>query len=231
MIKTFICDDERLARMTMQRLLSAYDDMEIVGEASIVSVAVEKIEELQPDVVFLDIQMPGGTGFDLLGKLNFLPKIIFVTAYDDFAVKAFEESAFDYLLKPVSQKRLDKTIEKIRNELIVNKKEDSNEKIFLKTGSKYYFVSYEEISHITSVGNYSKFHFGQHSSLLYQSLKKLEERLPETIFFRANRQEIINLNYIESMNEKNGEFHVKLKNGYEAILSERSATALKRMFK
>ncbi len=231
MIKTFICDDERLARTTMQRLLSAYDDIEIVGEAAIVSAAVEKIEELQPDVVFLDIQMPGGSGFDLVEKLNFLPKIIFVTAYDDFAVKAFEENAFDYLLKPVSQKRLDKTIEKIRNELIVNKKSDNSEKIFLKTGSKYYFVSYDEISHISSVGNYSKFHFGQHSSLLYQSLKKLEERLPESIFFRANRQEIINLNYIESMNEKNGEFQVKLKNGYETVLSERSAIALKKMFK
>ncbi|MEI6410541.1 MAG: response regulator [Bacteroidota bacterium] len=231
MISAIIIDDERLARDEMRFLLSKYPDIEIVDEASLASVAIEKINRIKPDVVFLDIELPSATGFDILLACAFTPHVVFVTAYDAYAIRAFEENALDYLPKPVRQTRLDKTIEKIRKTLVVSSEQAPlEEKIFIKDGSKCYFIPYKNISHITALGNYARFHFGSDHCLMHQSLRKLEQRLPAGFFIRANRQEIINVNFITGIKWEQEQLTVEIKDQVKVLFSERNAAVFKQKF-
>lgn len=232
MIRVILIDDERLARAEMRYLLAPYHDVEIVDEAALASVAIEKINLIKPDVIFLDISLPSATGFDVLMACAFTPEVVFVTAYDEFAIRAFDENAIDYLQKPVRQERLDKTMAKIRKTLDINKSQSVlDEKIFIKDGQKCYFIAFKDITHITALGNYAKFHFGHNNCLLHQSLKKLEQRLPADHFIRANRQEIININFIKTTKWEQEQLSVVLLNGVEIMFSERNSTLFRNRFK
>ena len=242
MVKAVIIDDERLARNELKKLLSDYPEIEVVAEATNVGEGLEKIEQLNPDLIFLDMQMPGKTGFDLLSELDRTPHVIFTTAYDEYALKAFEVNALDYLLKPVEPKRLADAIQKLQMQeekdnapvnpnVNVNRSILSeNDQVFVKDGERCWFVKLNEIRLFESVGNYAKVYFGVNKPLILKSLNALEERLDEKTFFRANRKHIVNLRLIEKIEPYfNGGLLLELKGGEKIEVSRRQTVKFKEM--
>lgn len=232
--KTLIIDDERLAREEVRRALHRYPEFEIAGEANNVEAAIGLIEKEHPDIIFLDIHMPGKSGFDLLEELGTVPEVVFTTAYDQYAVQAFEVNALDYLVKPLREERFAKTIEKVRLEL--RKKEEerktpltSHQKIFIKDGEKVYFIALAEVSLIESMDNYARLYFGHEKAMIKRSLNQLEERLDPNIFFRANRSQIINTEYIKEIHPHfNNKLQLVLISGEKVTLSGRQSVAFKK---
>ncbi len=236
-MKALIIDDERLARTELKRLLTPFKEINVVGEAVNADDALEKIQELKPDLLFLDIQMPGKTGFDMLEELDSVPTVIFVTAYDEYALKAFEYNALDYLLKPIEPKRLEETvnklIEKKRKKTISELDKDflsESDQVFVKDGEKCWFVKLENVRLFESEGNYVRIYFGENKPLILRTLNYLDERLDDKTFFRANRKHIVNLKWIASIEPwLNGGLLVKLKDGQKVEVSRRQAIKFKDM--
>ena len=239
-VTAIIIDDERLARNELKKLLEQHPEIQIIDEASGVDEGVEKIELARPDLIFLDIQMPGKTGFDLLGELEKAPKVIFTTAFDEFALKAFEVNALDYLLKPIDPSRLSDAIQKLQTELALEQASllggsvrgplTEADQVFVKDGEKCWFVKLAEIRLFESVGNYAKVYFSTHKPLILKSLNALEDRLDEHVFFRANRKHIINLHWIEKIEPYfNGGLLVELKGGEKIEISRRQTVKFKEM--
>ncbi|HEY9364542.1 MAG TPA: response regulator, partial [Chitinophagaceae bacterium] len=208
-MRAIIIDDERLARAELKKLLQDFPEVEVIDEAANAQEGISKIESLQPDLIFLDIQMPGKTGFDMLSDLERSPQVIFTTAYDEYALKAFEVNALDYLLKPIEPKRLADAIQKLQHQEskdqgIISENFNQgllreNDQVFVKDGERCWFVKLTEIRLFESVGNYAKVFFGPNKPLILKSLNALEERLDEKMFFRANRKHIVNLRMIEKI--------------------------------
>jgi len=237
-IRTIIIDDERLARNELKKLLQQHSDIEVIEEAANVDEGIEKIEALAPELIFLDIQMPGKTGFDLLAEIDKAPRVIFTTAYDEYAIKAFEVNALDYLLKPIEPKRLSDAIQKLHYEIQKEQASTQNgrslltedDQVFVKDGEKCWFVKLHEIRLFESVGNYAKVFFGTNKPLILKSLNALEERLDERNFFRANRKHIINLRWIEKIEPYfNGGLLIELKGGEKIEVSRRQTVKFKEM--
>jgi two-component system, LytTR family, response regulator len=241
-MRALVIDDERLARKELINLLSQYDQVEIVGEANNVDDAKEKIEALAPDVVFLDIQMPEKTGFDLLEELDNVPHVIFTTAYDEYAIKAFQVNALDYLLKPIEPKRLGEAIERLLKKLNENqeKAEETgdfagrkltlDDQVFVKDGDRCWFVKLSNVRLFESDGNYIKVYFDNFKPMIHKSLNALDERLSEKSFFRASRKHIINLSWVEAIEPWfNGGLVVTLKGGDRIEVSRRQAARFKDM--
>ncbi len=240
MHKAIIIDDERLARNELKKLLQDFPEVEIIGEAANAAEGISKIEELNPDLIFLDIQMPGKTGFDLLTELDKAPHVIFTTAYDEYALKAFEVNALDYLMKPVETQRLADALHKL---VQAEEKELSSsiaginrgtlqehDQVFVKDGERCWFVKLSEVRLFESVGNYAKVFFGTNKPLILKSLNALEERLDEKVFFRANRKHIINLRMIEKVEPYfNGGLLLEIKGGEKIEVSRRQAVKFKEM--
>ncbi|HSH68101.1 MAG TPA: LytTR family DNA-binding domain-containing protein, partial [Bacteroidia bacterium] len=198
--------------------------------------AIESIKQLKPDVIFLDIQMPGKNGFELLEEISGVPEVVFVTAYDEYAIRAFEINALDYLLKPVQANRLAETVKKILNKETVDKADGKEEmhalqdddQVFVKDGEKCWFVKLSDIRLFESEGNYVRVYFDKNRPLILRSLNNLDERLNNRTFFRASRKHIINLKWVESIeNWFNGGLMVKLRNGEQVEISRRQAAKLK----
>jgi two-component system LytT family response regulator len=231
--KTVIIDDERLAREEVKRALKSYPEFEVIGEASHVDEAKTLIEESKPDIIFLDIHMPGKSGFDLLEELATVPEVVFTTAYDQYAVKAFELNALDYLVKPLRDERFSKTIEKVKAELA--KKEEiktdvlpMHRKIFIKDGEKCYFIPLTQIHFIESLDNYARLYFGNQKAMIKRSLNLLEEKLDPTVFFRVNRSQIINTHYIKEIHPHfNNTLHITLTTGEKLEASSRQSVKFK----
>lgn len=204
-LRAIIVDDEELAREELIELLKAFPEVDVVGEAENVSSAIEQINLLNPDVIFLDIQMPGRTGFDLIEMLDTQATIIFVTAYDEYAIKAFEINALDYLIKPVYPARLEKTIARLLQpnaEETKAKPLDYEDFIFVKTSSKVKFVKIKEIKCITSAREYTEIITTTGlKALVHKSMNEWEDRLPEPHFLRIHRTSIINLNHIQKITD------------------------------
>jgi two-component system LytT family response regulator len=238
-IKAIIIDDERLARNELKKLLAEHSEILIIDEANNVDEGIEKIELSSPELIFLDIQMPGKTGFDLLAELEKSPKVIFTTAYDEFALKAFEVNALDYLLKPIDPKRLADAIQKLQAEIELERASISGnqrgplseaDQVFVKDGEKCWFVKLQDIRLFESVGNYAKVYFSSNKPLILKSLNALEERLDDRVFFRANRKHIINLHWIEKIEPYfNGGLLVELKGGEKIEISRRQTVKFKEM--
>jgi len=240
-MKAIIIDDERLARKELTNLLADYPELEIIGESHNADHAKKNIEALKPDLIFLDIQMPAKTGFDLLEELSFVPEVVFTTAYDEYALKAFEVNAFDYLLKPIDKDRLRDCVNKLNEsakedrEIIDQEEEEDstkrlspNDQVFVKDGEKCWFVRLKDVSAFESEGNYVRVYFEKNKPLILKSLNNLEQRLDSKSFFRANRKFIINLNWIESMESWfNGGLRVTLTDGRQIEISRRQAAKLK----
>lgn len=233
-MKAIIIDDERLARQELKNLLSAHKEIEIVAECANANEAKEKIASISPDVIFLDIQMPGKTGLELLEEISALPEVVFVTAYDEYAIRAFEINALDYLLKPVQPQRLAETVKKLLNKEVLDERKENNsplnddDQVFVKDGEKCWFVTLKNVRLFESEGNYVRVYFDGFRPLILRSLNSLETRLSEKSFFRASRKHIINLKWVESIETWfNGGLMVKLKGGQEVEISRRQAVKLK----
>jgi two-component system, LytTR family, response regulator len=237
-MKALLIDDERLARQELRNLLAPYPEIQIVGEANNAETAKESIKQLKPDVIFLDIQMPGKNGFELLEEISGVPEVIFVTAYDEYALRAFEVNALDYLLKPIQPSRLAETVKKILNKdsavspEIKEQTQPLNEtdQVFVKDGEKCWFVKLSDIRLFESEGNYVRVYFDKNRPLILRSLNNLDERLNNRTFFRASRKHIINLKWVDSIeNWFNGGLMVKLHGGEQVEISRRQAAKLKDM--
>lgn len=233
-IRTLIVDDEPLAIFELKELLKKHSDIEVVDAAQDAQEAIEKINALQPQLLFLDINMPGLSGFDLLEQLDNAPHVVFVTAYDEFALKAFEVNALDYLLKPLNRNRLDETVEKLRKYFALLPAAEQqlgiDKKIFIKDGEQCFFVPLAEVFLIESVGNYARFFYDRHKPLLHKSLNYLEERLPSSHFFRASRQQIFNIDFIKHIHPyHNNTLQVELKNGLKIDVSQRQSVRFKEL--
>jgi two-component system, LytTR family, response regulator len=237
MQKAIIIDDERLARNELKKLLQEFPEVEVIGEAANANEGIEKIESLNPDLIFLDIQMPGKSGFDMLTQIEKAPHVIFVTAYDEHALKAFEVNALDYLMKPVEPKRLADALLKLKQKdeeelLSYNNRGmlHENDQVFVKDGERCWFVKLSEVRLFESVGNYAKVFFGNNKPLILKSLNALEERLDDKIFFRANRKHIINLRMIDKIEPYfNGGLLLDLTGGEKIEVSRRQAVKFKEM--
>jgi two-component system LytT family response regulator len=238
-MKALLIDDERLARNELRRLLAAFPELEIVGEAANARQAREQIAQHSPELIFLDVQMPGETGMELLESLEPpAPEVIFTTAYDEFAVKAFDLNALDYLLKPVDPARLAVAIEKLRAKrgagggvsaeaAAARSARDrlaAEDKVFVREGDRCWFVEVKSIRLLESEGNYTRVHFDSAQPQLFRSLNAMEERLDPKFFFRANRRQIINLAWIDKIEPWfSGGLLVQLKGGAKVELSRRQA--------
>lgn len=238
-MKALIIDDERLARKELTSLLEEIKEITIVGEAINVDDAYEKIQSLKPDLLFLDIQMPGKTGFDLLEMLDAVPKVIFTTAYDEYALQAFDVNALDYLLKPIQKERLQESIEKLLKVTVKSsepsgdtgsRKLSINDQVFVKDGERCWFVRLSEVRLFESEGNYIKVYFDGNRPMIHKSLNALDEKLDDRTFFRASRKHIINLSWIEKIEPWfNGGLMVQLKGGDSVEVSRRQAARFKDM--
>lgn len=229
-----IVDDERLARKDLISLLKSHDRITVVGEADDVPSAVKAIEKLNPDVIFLDIQMPGDSGFDLLERVDVEARIIFVTAYDEYAIRAFEVNALDYLLKPVHPDRLAKALEKLelqeQEAPARTRKLEFDDRLFLMLGRHFKFLKVNSILTVTAAGDYSEVLTADGTKgLTLKSMKEWEARLPPQHFVRIHRSTIINMEAIDRVEEWfNYSFQVFLKGGKEPyVISRRYATRLK----
>jgi two-component system LytT family response regulator len=240
-MRAIIIDDERLARAELKKLLQDFPEVEVIDEAANATEGIEKIESLRPDLIFLDIQMPEKTGFDMLSQLERAPQVIFTTAYDEFALKAFEVNALDYLLKPIEPRRLADAIHKLQGtdvkevkpatgEYTNNSVLGEHDQVFVKDGERCWFVRLSDIRLFESVGNYAKVFFGPNKPLILKSLNALEERLDEKFFFRANRKHIVNLRMIEKVEPYfNGGLLLELKGGEKIEVSRRQTVKFKEM--
>lgn len=236
MIRALIVDDTRLARQELRTLLAAQPDIEIIGEADDVPAARVAIDKLRPDLVLLDIQMPSGTGFDVLDGLDHVPLVVFSTAYDQYALRAFEANALDYLVKPVVAERLSAALDRVRARLAQRTSTEdeprgllgADDQVFLRDGERCWFVALHEISRIVVDGNYARMWFRGERAMLPRSLSALEARLDPTLFFRANRNTLVNLRMVKVIDLAVGEgYQLTLKDGSEVEVSRRQARELR----
>jgi len=250
-IKAIIVEDSRLARNELKELVKKHPELNIIGEAENVDDAYELITRERPDMIFLDINMPGKDGFDLLEMLDDVPITVFTTAFDEYAIKSFEYNALDYLLKPINQNRFADAINKVKAKMAAPASADDtatqntasdiglrtpethlteNSQIFIKDGEKCWLVKLNEVQLFEIVGNYTRVYFRDCKPLIYKSLNQVEERLPQHLFFRASRQQIVNLQYIKSVdNWFNGKLKATMLNGSEVEISRRQSALFKDM--
>ena len=199
-MKAVIVDDERLARNELKRMLKKHPEIQVVGEAANPSTARDLVSKLSPDLLFLDIHMPGQNGFELLESLDFVPAVVFTTAYDEHAIRAFEVNALDYLLKPLEEDRLAVAIEKaLAQSSENNRRLTSESRFFVKDGERCWFVKLKDVRLFESEGNYTRLYFGKERPLVYRSLRYLEDRLDPQEYFRAGRKHIIGLPGVEPL--------------------------------
>ena len=239
--RTIIIDDERLAREELRSLLKEYQEIEIVAEAINGIDGIEKIKEFNPDLIFLDVSMPGMNGFEMLKQLEELPQVVFVTAHDEYALQAFENQALDYILKPIDPEKIANVVRKISHEnsfedeqllnLRMSRRLGENDKVFIKDGEKCWFIELKNVRMMESDGNYVKVYFDTFRPMVLRSLNSFEEKLDNEVFFRANRKFIINLNHVVAIeNWFNGGLKVELSKGEKIEISRRQAIRFRDIF-
>lgn len=224
-VTAVIVDDERLARVELRRLLAAHPEVRVLAEARGGEEALALIAQLSPDLLFLDIEMPGMSGFDLLERLVDVPGVIFTTGYDQYAIRAFEVNALDYLLKPVAPERLDAALARVRSTRPDPRK---LEQIFVREGERCWIVRLSDVFLLESVGNYTRLCFAKERPLIRRSLNALEAQLDASVFFRANRQQIVNLHWVARTEASaGGGLIMTLRDGAEVAVSRRAACHLR----
>lgn len=217
-----IIDDERSARAELKRMTSVFPELQLVGEAANADEAEVLISIQKPELLFLDIQMPERSGFDLLSSLDHVPYVIFTTAFDQYAVKAFEVNALDYLLKPIRSERLSLAVAKIQAKL--STAQFPVHRIFVKDKDSYHFVSWDKVYLVESMDNYAKLFFEDKSVLFKSSLNQLQNKLDIRQFFRCNRAQLVNLNFIAQIStNSSSKITILLQSGEKVELSERQS--------
>jgi two-component system LytT family response regulator len=239
-LRTLLVDDERLARSELRRLLEPHDAVEVVGEAANADEAEAALREHNPDLLLLDVRMPGDSGFDLLERLDAVPHVVFVTAYDEYAIRAFEVNALDYLVKPVEPERLESAIETVRERAAETSPEavagddtatrtlTAEDQVFVKDGERCWFVRLADVRLFEAAGNYTRLYFDGEEPLIRRSLSYLEERLDPGRFFRASRQHILNLRWVDDVAPwSKGKLKATLEDGTEVEMSRRRSRAFR----
>lgn len=234
-MKGLVVEDSRLAREGFINMLAKYGTIELIGAAATAEQAKQLIDEHRPEVIFLDIHLPGDNAFELLQVLDYDPKIIFTTAYADYAVRSFEFNTIDYLLKPVSHERLDKAIEKLLESeesepkvVSCSQKLESQSKILVRDNEMCHLIQLSEIYYFESCKNYVRIVCAQGKPFIKKSLSQVEARLPASQFVRINRQHIINLDQIQSVAESVGDgFDITMVDGAELNASRRSSMLMR----
>ncbi len=230
MIRVAIVDDSRLARLELKEQLQSQTQFEVVGEAASVEEALQLLGSVAIDLLLLDIDLPDGDGFDVLAQADSIPQVIFVTAFDEYAIKSFEFNALDYLLKPVRSERLQQALEKVVPNTDIPSKLKANQRIFIKDGERCFFVNLSDVYAFEAMGNYTRVHLAQDIPAIYRPLSAVAERL-EQQFFRASRSWIVNTDYIESIEGAlSGGFDVTLKNNLQVSISKRQASEFRRLW-
>ena len=235
MIRAIVIDDERLARVELISLLADISDINVVGEAVNADQGITAINKYSPDLIFLDVQMPGQSGFDMLELLDEIPPVIFTTAYDEYAIKAFEFNALDYLLKPIQVDRLAEAIQRVHSIPAVIPVDSLvapfPSRIYMKADDQSHFVLLSDIALFSSYGNYVNIHFNEKSILVHRSLNQVESRLDKNQFFRANRYSIINVDHMLQLNQKaKGKLEALLTSGHLIEFSERKSVAFRELY-
>lgn len=235
-MRAIVIDDSRLARNELKRMLKEFDQVQVIGEAANSDEARESIEANKPDIIFLDIQMPGKDGFQLLEELDEVPEVIFTTAYDEYALKAFEFNALDYIQKPVQKERLAGALSRIAEKLErkkLNQDEDKlgeEDQVFVKDGNRCWFVQLKNVRVFEVDGNYTKIYFEDFHPMIPRTLNYLETKLDQKVFFRANRQQIINLKWVERIEPWfSGSIRIYLKGNHEVDVSRRQTQRFKEL--
>ncbi|QNA88016.1 response regulator transcription factor [Massilia sp. Dwa41.01b] len=231
-MNVLIIDDERLARLELRRLLAVHPALQVVGEAANAVDGRGAIEELRPDLVFLDVQMPGGSGFDLLASLDDPPPVIFTTAFDQYALRAFDVSALDYLLKPIEPARLAHAVNKASRapDAQKNERQAPDGKVFIKDGERCWFVALEQIVLFESEGNYTRVYFDRNRPLLLRSLNQLEAKLDPERFLRVSRRQIVNLDFVVGIAPSAaGSMVLTLKDDLKVPMSRRRAAQFRQL--
>lgn len=235
-MKSFIVEDSRLARLELKKMLGEHSNIQLCGEADNPLDALPMINRLRPELLFLDINMPGKNGFELLHEIEYEPRIIFITAYAEHALRSFEFSTVDYLLKPITAERLKIAIDKLAPVQVgaTYSPPESlclTSRVFLRDGELCHWVELQSICYLESIGNHTKVVWSEGAAMINRALVKIEERLPESAFFRANRQQIININEIRATEPWfNGGYQLKLSSGINVEVSRRHATRFKEKF-
>lgn len=235
-MKIYLVEDSRLARQELRTLLAAIPDADIVGEAAELAPARDAIETLQPDLLLLDVELPGATGFDLLDQLDHVPLVVFTTAYDQHALAAFERNALDYLLKPIEPARLEAALAKARERLRpvptvaspAAALKGADDMVFLRDGERCWFVRLGDIAGFEACGNYAQAWFDGQRPLINRTLTSLEEKLDPQLFFRASRSHLINLRWVQGIQPwSNDGYRVTLRDGHQVEVSRRQAKLLR----
>jgi two-component system LytT family response regulator len=239
MIRIVVVEDSRLARQELRTLLAGVSDVEVAGEAAELEEAYQTIERLRPELLLLDVQLPGGTGFDLLDRLDHLPLVVFTTAYDQHAVDAFERNAIDYLVKPIAPDRLAVALARARDRLALRDasfpppmapaaRKGADEVVFVRDGERCWFVRLGDISGFETCGNYAQAWFDGQRPLIARTLGYLEERLDPALFFRASRSHLVNLRWVQSIVPwVNDGYRVTLRDGHTVEVSRRQGKLLR----
>lgn len=233
-MKIFIVEDSRLARQELRTLLAAIPDADVVGEAAELAAARDAIETLAPELLLLDVELPGATGFDLLDQLEHVPLVVFTTAYDQHALAAFERNALDYLLKPIDPARLEAALAKARARLrpapavTVSSLKGADDMVFLRDGERCWFVRLGDIAGFEACGNYAQAWFDGQRPLINRTLTSLEEKLDPQLFFRASRSHLVNLRWVQDIQPwSNDGYRVTLRDGHQVEVSRRQARLLR----
>ena len=230
-MKAVIIDDSKLARQELKHMLKNFSFVNVLGEAENAEEALALIEETQPELLFLDIQMPDKDGFELLEELVDVPEVIFTTAFNQYAMKAFDHNALDYLQKPIKEERLSLALEKAAEKVRLKKAQQEKIKllglssqVFVKDGEQCWFVSLTDVRVLEIMGSYTRIYFKEQKPMIPRSLNYMESRLDPEIFFRANRQQIINLKFIDRIEPWfSGTLKLYLKTGEEVEVSRRQS--------
>ncbi len=237
-MKAFIVEDSRMAREELKDLLASHESIQLCGEAGNPRDALPLILTERPELLFLDINMPGKNGFQLLEELDYEPKVIFITAHEEYALRSFEFTTVDYLLKPISATRLQAAVDRLT--LFTDGAEDTSENlspldidsnVLLREGNNCHWVYLKDICYFESYGNYTQVYWGNNKAMIYRAMSKLERRLPGKHFFRANRQHIVNIDAIKSVESwGNSGYRLQLKVGNEIDVSRRHSVRFKELF-
>lgn len=229
-MRVVVVDDSRLARLELKQQLTHWSDIDVVGEAASVAEALTLLRSTAVDLLLLDIDLPDGSGFDVLEQAAVVPLVIFVTAFNDYAIRSFEVNALDYLLKPVRQERLLQALEKAQRQT-QSTKVKADQRIFIKDRDQCYFVQVADIIAFEALGNYTRVHLAGAIPAIYRTIGSISERLDPKVFFRASRSWIINTQFIERIEPSiSGGFHVELKNGQSVDISKRQAAAFRQVW-
>ncbi len=252
-MRAIIVDDERLARQELRRLLQAHPDVAVAGEARNAAEAEDLLQRVEPDLLFLDIQMPGKSGLEMLEGLDDPPQTILTTAFDHYAVRGFELNAVDYLLKPIVPARLTEALRRVRErqdataasrDNAVASSDPANrdeeipvvhahrtptilQQVFVRDGERCWLVPVQDIKLLRSEGNYTRLFFDGNQPLIPRALAQIESRIDATIFFRVNRSELINLSWVTEIFPEADGYSIALRGGPEVMVSRRQAKLLR----